>query len=497
MRPVTYPTFPEQVVNHQNDGVLNTASGKHSASAPKLPPLTGEIFLPNFDRPLTRETYKDQIPEWYEDRWLRLGKFMFEGVIPDSKNEIEILVYDLRFHRQFEAIEFLLKECPPVKEIKIYDSPAFTINDTATFAAILRATQRNISKLSIDCYEADPDVPNDLAGDRRLRLVFDAFDDLRDLKVAHMSGTSMESLAAFIKSSKTLQSLKIVELRLDQYETGEQFTDALASSTSIENIYLSPEDTSSNFWSNLLRSLATPALSKRLKSLDIFLGDFDPYEHLHLIVEFLYKATALEHLNLNNIADWNPVFPQICQALIESPAPLNTIAFDMNDEESDEFPCECFVSIADLARRRTGLRKIEIGIAGPDDGDYFELDNYAEDSPTYKNFVDKRTSDALISLRNSLVRNQTLIDDEKINKYADKIVKFNLPNQENLNIDVARVLVRHLLAHSASVAEFEQVMNIVLETVAIKRSLVSAQSFTNAAPTSTAAVSNLMLNSSN
>ena len=150
-----------------------------------------------------------------------------------------------------------------------------------------------------------------------------------------------------------------------------------------------------------------------------------------------------------------------------------------------------------MARRRTGLREIEIGIAGPDDGDYFELDNYAEDSPTYKNFVDKRTSDALISLRNSLVRNQTLIDDEKINKYADKIVKFNLPDQENLNIDVARVLVRHLLAHSASVAEFEQVMNIVLETVAIKRSLVSAQSFTNAAPTSTAAVSNLMLNSSN
>jgi hypothetical protein len=381
--------------------------------------------------------------------------------------------------------------------MEIKDSPAFTINDTATFAAILRETQGNISGLKIVFYNKKSDEPNDLAQGERLRLVINAFDHLRCLTAQDTSVTSIDHLAAFIKSSKTLQTLEIIEHCVDDDETGEQFADALASSISLENIYITLSPTSTIFCSNFLRSLATPALAKRLKSLEIFLRDFDPNEHSNLIVEFLYKAEALEYLNLHNIIEWISDFPLICHALIESPAPLDKIEFELRDECAEGFPCECFVHISEVARRRTGLRDIDLAFYGSNDDDSLVLDICTEDSPRLKNLVDKRTADALISLRNSLERNQTLSDGKTVNEWADKILEIQLPDEENLHADVARMLVRHLLAHSASVAEFEKVMNSVLETLAIKRSLMSAQSFTNAAPTSTAAVSSVMQDSSN
>ncbi len=443
--------------------------------------------------PLTREKYM-QLCESGKVRPSVYLDFLFCGKYPEPSEgrsktlDFVALVTQLRESSEFPALEHLLKRChafEPLDSMEVLDHDGLMEENASEFADILRRTQPHISTLLYFNAQSLA-APEAL---RKLSTIAGAFDSLRSFGLGWVGEEDVQAMTTVLSMFGELKTFVVCEIGLETEESRAAYCKALRSATGVKGIDLSNIVASDETKSALLHALSEPDLAKRLRTLRLNADDFSTPEHRKLLAALIRTMPSLEVLDLGSATSSLDDLPALCEAINACPSPLNQIYLEVNDY-FHSVPYKALEALAETARRRPGLQDFS-----SDDGDTLWVygmksepslpEHLREAGPGSRLWEAKLHEEALFSLSHLLRRNRALASGKYSDGYADLFTKAPLPaGSQGFGSDAGRLLVRHTLAHSASVPQFISTMTEVEKALAEKNSASAAD-----APTSTAASS--------
>lgn len=486
--------------------------------------------MPAFELPLYTEDGQILTTEKYLER-LASGKlandpladFILLRIIPDARqapDDVHLIALQLQASVQLPMLEFLLERCGPLTSLPLHIE-RMSIEDSVRFGQILRRTQPDIRQLDgefVELYGRDDAC--------KFRNIVDGCSKLNRLDLRSVESGAVPEFASVIASLPQLEWLQINSIEHDNDEDFLSLIDALRRAPAIKVLRFPSLENEVTTLAAVLELLGSLNAEKRLTGLALGIGDFEPPKLLPKLCELIRKLAAIEILELGAYCEWREdgdaqeftsalahqlqqnsslkhlsldcsnllsEIPALCEALRHSAAPMEQIHIEL-PSHFWTIPRAALDALAETARQRPGLLTIRVKELADDfvwkrkfessntlDGVYTRYQTSGE--PITHEGLWACFCEANAPLMALLDRNRALHQDEIAKRHVKVFAPDVAPPDSSacLEHDSSHLVIQHLLAHSASVKQFEQVIAHIEYTLAAKN-FVTAEP----APTSTA-----------